>query len=496
MNISSRKIRPVSPVVVAIIALGMTNFVGCSSSKPGASSAPPPPPHPLLAQIPPPPPSTLRIPIQVDLDFVREKVLTATPKPLSQKVQQKKVQLGGGIPFAPTVGVEFRHKAELENIDLRMDGDQFQAKAQVAFAVGGSVMGSGLSMGLASCGEKTGEPTAALEFTVKGALAWGDDAKVQLRQLPWEMRWIRPCELTAFKVKLEDILDLPLVRDQVQKAITQAVARIPEAIQVRPMAEKAWKEMCKPRQVLPGVMLVARPESLSIGPLTGNGKTMLSSITVRARPALTDSVLTSDTTRILPPIRVEPAGDGLFHLEAQASIPLTVIDSLMTASLSSRIFDAGGRTVKIAKARLYGGGDKAVLGITLLQPFEGDIFLKGKPLFDSASNKVLLSEVDFDMQTRSFLVKSADFLLHGTIKDAIAKAAVVDISKYMPRLSDLRIPAGEVGEVDIALQSLRPMGISLEQDRLAAWLQTDGKALFKVGARQKSTTTPPATVAK
>jgi hypothetical protein len=471
-------------------------LTGCASSKPATNSAPPPPPHPLLALIPSPPPSTLRIPIQVDLDFVREKVLAAVPKPLSQKVQQKKVALGGGIPFAPTVGVEFRHRAELENMDLRLDGDQFQAKAQVGFAVGGAVLGSGLNFGLASCGEKTGEPTAALEFTVRGQLAWGDDAKIQLRQMPWEMRWIRPCELTAFKVKLEDILDLPLVRDQVQKAITQAVQKIPEAIQIRPMAEKAWKEMCKPRQVFPGVSLVTRPESLSIGPLTGNGKTLLSSITVRARPTLTDSVLSSDTSRPLPAIRVEPAGDGMFHLEAQAFIPLAVIDSLMTAALSNRIFDAGGRTVKIAKARLYGGGDKAVLGVSLTQPFVGDIFLKGKPLFDSASNTVLLSEVDFDMQTRSFLMNSAAFLLHGTIKEAIAKAAVVDISKYMPRLSDLRIPAGDVGEVNIALQTLRPMGISLEQDRLAAWLQSDGKALFKVGSRQKPAAASSAPVAK
>ena len=463
-------------------------WTGCAGSKP--EGAPPPPPQPLIARIPSPPPSTLRIPIQVDLDFAREKILAGTPKPLSQQIRQKKVQLGGNIPFAPTVGVEFRHKAELEDIALSMQGDQFQAVARVGFAVGGSVLGGGMNMGLASCGERTGEPTAAIEFTLKGRLAWGEDAKVLFLPMPWEMRWIRPCELTAFKVRLEDILDLPLVRDQVQKAVTQAVQKIPEAIQVRPMAAKAWKEIAKPREVLPGVKLVARPESLSLGPLEGDGRNLHSSITIRARPSLTDSVVPEDTIRPLPPIRLEPPGDGTFHLEAQASIPLAVIDSLMTASLSSRTFDAGGRTVRIAKAWLYGGGDNAVLGVSLLQPFEGDIFLRGKPLFDSAANTILLSEVDFDMQTRSFLMKSADFLLHGTIKDAIAKAAKVDISSYLPKLSDLRFPAGEVGEVGITLKTLRPKGISLDQGRLEAWLQTDGKAVFKVGPRQKTTKTP------
>lgn len=481
-NRRSQRLAVSGSILAFWAAMGLS---GCAGSKPDAP--PPPPPHPLLAQIPAPPPSTLRIPIQVDLDFVQQRILAAVPKPLSQQVKQKKVQLGGNIPFSPTVGVEFRHRAELENIDLTMQGDQFQAVARVGFAVGGSVLGGGMNMGLASCGERTGEPTGAIDFTLKGFLSWGDDAKVQLRTLPWEMRWIRPCELTAFKVRLEDILDLPLVRNQVQKAITQAIQKIPEAIQVRPMAEKAWKEVAKPREVFPGVKLVVRPESLSVSPLTGTGKTVLSAITIRARPSLTDSVVASDTSRTLPPIRVEPAGDGLFHLEAQATIPLTLVDSLMSASLSSRIFDAGGRTVRISKAWLYGGGDRAVLGVRLLQPFEGDIFLKGRPLFDSANNTVLLSDVDFDMQTRSFLMKSADFLLHGTIKDAIAKAATVNISSHMPRVADLRIPTGDVGEMAISLRTLRPMGISLDQGRLQAWMQTDGTATFMVGSGRKTT---------
>lgn len=463
--------------------VGSAFLVGCASSKPDFQSAPPPPPQPLLAVFTAVPPSTLRIPIQVDLDFVRDKVLLSVPKPLSRKVQRKRVQLGGGIPFAPSVGVEFRHRADLENLDLRLDGDQFQAIARVGFAVGGSIMGGGLDMGLASCGEKTGEPSAAIDFTMRGSLAWGEDGKVLLRQLPWEMRWVRPCELTAFKVKLEDVLDLPLVRERVQNTITQAVQKIPEALQLRPMAEKAWKAMAQPRQVLPGLTLRVRPESLSVSPLTGNGKTLFSCLTVRARPVLTDAPSTSDTNPPLPPIRIEPLGEGIFHLQAQASVPLSVVDSLLSASLSRRVFDAGGRTVKIAKAKLYGGGDAAVLGVTMLQPFVGDIFLRGKPFFDSASNTVWLADLDFDMQTRSFLMKSADFLLHGTIKDAIAKAAVVDISKFLPKLSDLQVPAGDVGEMGISLQTLRPRGISLDQDHLQAWLQTDGMAVFKVGSR-------------
>jgi len=481
MNILSEHCRNLRNVFAVLLACISTNLVGCAGSKAGA---PPPPPRPLLAEIPPVPYSTLRIPIQVDLDYLGGKILSSVPRPLSQGVQQKRVQLGGGIPFAPSVGVEFRHRAELEHLDLRLDGDQLQAVARVGFAVGGSVVGSGLSMGLASCGERTGEPSAAIDFTLRGTLSWGDDAKVRLQALPWEMRWVRPCELTAFKVRLEEVLDLPMVRDKVQGAITQAVQKIPEAIQLRPMAEKAWKAMEQPRLVLPGILLLVRPDSVTASPLSGTGKTMQSILTVFAQPVLTDTLSPSDTLKPLPPIRIAPPAGDAFQLEAMSSVPLSVVDSLLSATLSGRTFNAGGRVVKIAKARIYGGGDKAVLGVTLIEPFAGEIFLKGKPLFDSSSNTVRLAEVDFDLQTRSFLTNTADFLLHGTIKDAIAKAAVLDLTTFLPRLADLRIPTGDVGEVGITLQRLRPMAISLDKDHLRAWLGTEGRAVYKVGTRQ------------
>jgi hypothetical protein len=485
MNILSEHFRDLRNAFAILLVCISTNLVGCAGGKTGA---PPPPPRPLLAEIPPVPHSTLRVPIEVDLDFLGGKVLASVPRPLSQGVQRKRVQLGGGLPFAPSVGVEFRHRAELEALDLRLDGDQLQAVARVGFAVGGSVVGSGMNLGLASCGERIGEPSPAIEFTLRGALSWGDDAKIRLRQAPWEMRWVRPCELTAFKVRLEDLLDLPLVREKVQGAVTQAVQRIPEAIQLRPMAEKAWKAMAQPRRVLPGLLLLVRPDSVTASPLGGSGKTMQAVLTVFAQPVLTDSLSPSDTLKPLPPIRIAPPAGDAFQLEAVTSVPLAVVDSLLSATLSGRTFDAGGRVVKIAKARLYGGGDRAILGVTLVRPFAGEIFLKGRPMYDSAAGTVRLSEVDFDLQTRSFLTKTADFLLHGTIKDAIAKAAVFDISKFLPRLADLRIPTGDVGEAAISLQRLRPMAISLDKDHLRAWLGAEGRAVYKVGARHP---TPP-----
>jgi|GEM_PF-1370859 len=467
-----------APALIAIVF--SWNLLGCAGSKSAQDGPPPPPPVPLIAPIGEPPTSTLRIPVEVDLDFVRDRIMKTLPKPLSQKVVQKKVQVGS-LPFSPELGVEFRHRAEVESIELRMDGSQFQATTRINFAVGGSVVATHLDVGVGSCGEKIGEPPPTLEVTVKGRFAWGNDAKILFAPSPLDVKWIRPCNLTAFKVRLEDILDLPLVRTQIQSAIRQAVDQIPEQIRIRPMAEMAWREMEKPRSVLPGVWLVVRPETLSLGPITGSGKRISTSITLRAKPALTDSVRATDTLRRLPPIRVERPGDGRFHLEAQAFMPLSTVDSLLSANLSAQTFQAGGKDIHISKATLYGGGDKAVLGVTLDKPFEGTIFLKGRPEFDTVTRSVRLADADFDVDTKSFLVNSASYLAHGSIQEAIAKAAAVDMAQILPKVSDLRFAMGDLGTVQVGLQSLHPVGISLDQGRLQAWLRTEGKVQVTVG---------------
>lgn len=470
-------LRSCKPFVLSVSAAAI--FSGCAARLPSA-----PPPVALLAPISPAPLSTLRIPVEVDLDYARDQALKAVPKPLSQGTTLKKVQLGT-LPFASEVGIEFRHRAELQGLDLRMDGDQLQAVARVAFSVGGSVKGGGLGVEVASCGEKPGEQPAVVDFTLRGTLAWGEDGKVAFRALPWEIRWLRSCEITAAKVRLEDILDLPVVRERVQAAVGQAIQKIPESIRIRPLAEQAWKELDKPRDIVPGVRLVVRPESLSLGPLSGTGKTLRTSIVLRARPSLTDSVVPSDTGRPLPPIGLEHALDGPFHLEAQAVAPLSMVDSMLTAALGAHAFAANGRTVRISKARLYGAGDEAVLGLTLFEPIQGEIFLKGRPEYDSASQVVRLADLDFDLNTSSFLAKSANFFLHGKIQAAIAKAAEIDIKQFLPRLSNLRIPVGAVGEMRVSTTSLRPVGVSLDQGRLRVWLRAEGSALMKVGTASR-----------
>jgi hypothetical protein len=475
------KIRLFSALLAVSVFIGLA---GCAGSRPKGPV--PPPPVPLLQTIPALPPSTFRIPIEVDLDYLAQKVQQSLPKPLSQDTLVKRVEvtLPGGFGIAAPMSVAFRHRATLEGLDLRLDGDRFQAVTRIGFAIGTGVSGGSLSVPMASCGERAGETPAGIEFTLKGKIAWGKDGNLALVQEPWNLRWTRPCALTAFKIRLEDVLDLPFVREKIAAAITGSLAKIPEAARLRPMAEQAWKELSAPREIRPGMILLTRPESLYVGPLRGTGKKLTTSLILKANPAVTGGILPADTVRPLPVIRVDSGADRGFRMELQASLPLTVVDSMLTAVGSAQKLEQGGKPVKIETIRVYGGGDKAVIAVRLSQPFAGEVFLKGVPEYDSLSHSVRFAQLDFDLETQSFLVRSAAWLLKGTLKDAIAKASVIPLEKTFGFLKDMKIPAGEGVTASVGVTRLRPLGISITDHELKAWVRADGKLQVVVAGRR------------
>lgn len=465
------------PIIACSLALAI--FSGCGSSRPASEPLPvPPPPIPLLAAIPEAPYSTVRVPVAVDLDYVAAKVLKDLPRPLVRDSLHREVQV---IPMAPAVKIRVRYQAEMEALVLRLDGNDMTATARIAFRAGGTVESGGMSVGMASCGERTGEPSGAVEFTITGKLAWGPDGSFLFAPRPWALKWIRPCELTSLRVSLEDILNLPGVRGKVQSVVDDAVERLPEAIRIRPMAERIWVQASRPIAVAPGAFLAIRPDTLFLGALRGSGRVLNTSLALLARPKLFPD--STDSVKPMPPLRVETTPDRGFRIDLHGQLPLPVVDSALSAMLRGLRLENDGKPVRIERARIYGGGDKAVVAITFLEPFRGEVFLRGEPQYDSTADAIRFARLDFDVSSESFLLKTAATLLHGSIRQSIERAAVLPLGQILPSLAgrDFTLAEGVVAKVTIS--RLRPLGISLDDSTLQAWVRAEGTAAVTVGAK-------------
>lgn len=442
-----------------------------------------PPNAPSPVDLPPLERSIIHIPLQIDLDAVRKEVLQHVPAPLASGSEKRTIRLGLGTMAVP-VEARISHEVWLKDLTMRMNGRQFVIEAQVEFAVDARVQAAGMGYSGISCGK--GEARPRIQFTLPGTMAWGPKGQVALQNGQWRLQWLNPCNLTALNIKAESILNLPLVREKVEKLIGDALNTATHGLSLQPHLARYWPELNAPRQIEPGIWLLLRPEKIGVADLLGQGQQIQTSVTVAARPQLVSGPKPVLTLPSIPPIEVLAKSEG-FHLELRADIGLDEANRLLNQQLAGKPFDAGGRTVLIEKLRLYGHGEKAVLGVTLKQPIEGEIYLLGKPVFDPEKNQFSLTQVEYSLATSSWLASAADWMLGSSFREKIEEKARIrfdeDLAGQLNELRDLKFDLGRGVIVRAQVDRVRPRGLYFTQQDIKALLRVDGRLAVDYGVQ-------------
>lgn len=440
-----------------------------------------PPNQPAPLDLPPLDASIVNIPLNINLDAVRSEVLKRVPSPLASGSESRTVRVGLGTMALP-VEAKVGHEVWLRDLTMRMTGKQFVIEAQAEFKVDARLQAVGMGYSGVSCGVK--EELPRVQFTLPGVVSWGPQGKLVLSKGQWGLKWLKPCNLTALNINVETVLNLPLVRDKVEKLVSDALDAATNDLSLRPHLARYWPELNQPREVQPGIWLVLQPEKIGVAELVGTGNQLATSVTVQARPQLVSGSKPALPLPAIPAVAVLPRSEG-FHLELRADIGLDEANRMLNQQLAGKPIDANGRTVLIEKLRLYGNGDKAVLGLTLKAPIEGEIYLLGKPVFDLEKNQVALTEVEYSLATSSWLASTADWMLGGSFREKIEEKARIkfdeDLAGTLKKVRDLKFDLGQGATVRASVERVRPRGLYFTRQDLKALVLVDGKLAVDYG---------------
>ena len=133
----------------------------------------------------------------------------------------------------------------------------------------------------------------------------------------------------------------------------------------------------------------------------------------------------------LPNLKLASSLDRNFHIALNADLFYKDIVNIASPLLLNKEFTSDGRTIILKELELYGNGDKFVIKVETKGALDGIFYLTGKPHFDPQSNIFSVEDVDFDMQSKSLLLQSADWFLHGTIKSKIQEKLNMDLTKRL-----------------------------------------------------------------
>lgn len=483
---------------------------------PACVAAPEAPPNePRTAAAVPPESSVISLPVNIDLDRVGAEVMRNLPRPFLRASQRRLVpvrhsSLSTSVASEPgicsvtelsclarhsvrtvaadslaTAEAEVAQQMLLRSLALTMDGDRFQWTAQVDLSLVAHLPSGAVPLGATACGETGRKPR--FELQQAGHVSWSPEGEAVLSPGPHTLRWIQPCFLGGLPGGATALLDLPALRDRLQDVVEQQVLNRLRQDSLRNRLEQAWPELSAPRELRPGVWLLPHPEKVTFGELVGRGRYLSTAVLVQARPEIIRGARPEVPVPPLPvPGRGLAGSDGL-RLAVRGDMSLVEAERQLLHNIGGSLRLVNGAAVKLERVRIWGNGDRAVLGLGFRQPQLAELYVYARPVYDLDRNEVVFRDLAFTPATRAYLARVAGWMLVPGLLSALQEQSRIhfddSLAGALNGFRDLRLAAGQDLTLYGGLQRVQPQALYFTQDRMVALLLLEGHLALE--ARQK-----------
>ncbi|MCB0634966.1 MAG: DUF4403 family protein [Lewinella sp.] len=238
-----------------------------------------------------------------------------------------------------------------------------------------------------------------------------------LDQYNWTQR--PRVSLGRVSLPIENIANLVIRRSEstIAESIDGAVS---ESFKMEEYVADAWRNMFAPYLVSEEYQtwLLVNPRDIGMTPIIQDRDELRASILVQSQPELRFGPEPAANPALPLPLfhfRNDTDSEG-FHILVDATMSFDQAEALARQSLVGERFESGRRYVVIEDVDLYGQGNNLVVNVRMTGSYNGSIFLTGEPVFNPQRNRIEVEDLDFTLDTRSFLLKSASWLVRGTLK--------------------------------------------------------------------------------
>ncbi|MRR07408.1 MAG: DUF4403 family protein, partial [Deltaproteobacteria bacterium] len=184
----------------------------------------------------------------------------------------------------------------------------------------------------------------------------------------------------------------------------------------------------------------------------------------------------------LPNLKLVNTFDKSFRIALNTDLFYRDLLTIASPLLLDKEFTSDGKTIVIKDFDLYGNEDKFVIKIATKGSLDGVFYLTGKPHFDPQTNIFSVKDVDFDMETQSLLLRSADWFLHGTIKNRIQEKLNMDLTNRLEQTREMAQKA--IAQVQLAdhlllkgtIKTLHFSDVLLHKDKISIQVCTEGES--------------------
>jgi hypothetical protein len=260
---------------------------------------------------------------------------------------------------------------------------------------------------------------------------------------------------------------------------------------VKPYILQAWNLVREPRLLSEEyrTWLAVTPTDILMTPFNVRNGKISATLGIRGfTQTLTGEKPTIKPVTDVPNLIITPDVPNGFQIGLIGVVPYEEASKLAATQFIGKTFDfkEGKYKIEVTSVDIYGQNDKLVIKAGLKGSINGIIYLKGIPYYDAKTRLLSLKNVDYDLNTRSVLVQTANWLLQGRFAKQIEQQFVFPVGAQIEeaqkairqQLTTRKVAKG----IDFGgrLDSLDPDQVYLTPTSLVALILAKGHVEIKI----------------
>lgn len=175
-----------------------------------------------------------------------------------------------------------------------------------------------------------------------------------------------------------------------------------------------------------------------------------------------------------------------FKVNVAAYATYADASAIVQKNFAGERFESGKKYVVVNHVELWGKENKMIVALNMSGSVNGTFYLSGIPKYNMTTKEVYLDEVDFVMDSKNKLLKTADWLAHGMILKKITENCKFSIADQLAEgeqsmkgyLNGYEPVKGV--KVNGVLTSLQPHKVILTPNAIVAMILANGKVSVKI----------------
>jgi len=277
-------------------------------------------------------------------------------------------------------------------------------------------------------------------------------------------------------------VDLPItfIADMIIKYNTQTINSaiddgLKQSLDLKTTAREAWTGIQKPMLLSEeyGLWLRVSPKTISAMPITGGKGIIKHTSSIQG--------IAECFTGKQPPSRINPVLPDLltvnklsddFLANVVSYIGYEYLDSITRGMLINTSYTFGKKKITITGVSVYGNESKMIIATDVTGSIKGKLYFSGLPSYRAIDSSIYFKDLQFSIQTKNVLLKSASWLANSGIDKVIGKKMSYPIGSELSETYDMMVESlkrYEIGEgffmtgnlsgIDVHQPVLAPAGI-------------------------------------